>query len=256
MDDLFVGVISHTGKLRNSKLIESLLSLTSEVEVAGIGTNSFTDINLKYRTKTEIACKMSHQLMYQKANQRFAWALILEDDAEVDVQKLISLWEKVKNSNFNEATIISCYVGKWSVTRKLKAMDFGYESLYPPDGTVGYFINASAMEIACGRFDFLRPADWPLWSRHVTFFIAPGIVQEMTTSTSLIDPDQIRGNKNQTFYSRIREFCGINYFGYLGFNLNAVSAIWYWVYRQRLIWYFPRFLRGQKSIKLLENIAH
>ena len=195
----------------------------------------------------ELACKRSHALMYEKAKEEFKWALIVEDDVEFDTNKLGALWQLVEQFDRKSPIIISCYLGKWSVVRSSKEFEGALECLYPPDGTLCYFINSAAIKVAAQSFDPVRPADWPIWSKDVDFLVFPGIAHEIETSVSLIDPLKTRVKAQRTISGKVWEFFGAAYFRYLGFRWETIKNIWYWVYRQRIIWYFPCLVNAKRS---------
>jgi GR25 family glycosyltransferase involved in LPS biosynthesis len=251
--DLFVGVISPDGKPRNSNLLYELSELSTEITVNGYFASVEASGGDATLTAAELACKRSHAFMYDKAKDKYEWALILEDDADIDKAKLKQLWDEIQKTGVTTAHIISCYLGKWSVLRKSTVFAGGLESIYPPDGAVCYFINAEAMLIASNDFDLLRPADWPLWSRTIKFVVFPAIAWELKSAVSFVDPEKSRNKVSRSPLTKLREFLGLDYFKHLGVNGESLHSIWYWVYRQRLAWYFPRLFKGERSSKFLEN---
>lgn len=254
MKELFVGVISPDRKPRNSNLIIELSEFSSNILVDGFFASDVVEGNVGILTATEIACKRSHAFMYEKAKDSGRWALILEDDAEIDLVKLKRVWKVIQESDVITPYIISCYLGKWSVLKKSTVFTGGLNCIYPPDGAVCYFINTEAMAIASKNFDFLRPADWPLWSRKINFVVFPNIACEVKSAVSMVDPMKSREEVTRSPFTKLREFLGLEYFKQLGVNGNAIESIWYWVYRQRIAWYFPQLFKGKRSNNLFENL--
>lgn len=251
MTSLFVGIVTPTGKPRNPELFDSLSNFSNEVEMAGI---SAQNLKLKSTSKLslpELACKMSHDLMYKKAAESHDWALIVEDDVQIDLMELERVWNLVQKSEISSPTIVSCYLGRWGVVKRSKNLRGALSCLYPPDGALCYFINYKAMKLALENFDNVKPADWPLWSRQVDFEIFPGVANELPNVISLIDPLQNRLIKSRNFKSRIKEFLGFAHFQTYGITLNAFISVWYWEYRQRLIWYFPALYHAKRSREFL-----
>lgn len=249
MKELFVGIISPDGKPRNPNLISTLNRLSTNIIVAGFLAPIDQHSRWSTLTAAEFGCKRSHALMYEKAKESFSWALISEDDAEIDIEKLSTVWHDLQLIDSANPYIISCYLGNWSVVKKSSKFQGAVECLYPPDGTVCYFINAEAMAIASREFDLIRPADWPLWSQGINFVIFPGVAWELEKTISMVDPTKSRQNTPQSLADKVGEFLGLAYFKHFGISRSAVKSIWYWVYRQRIIWYFPRLFKGIRSEK-------
>lgn len=251
MPALFVGVITPTGIPRNPKLLESLRDLGRKPTVSGISFSDIQGVNSTKLSMPEIACKMSHSMMYEKAVNDYEWALIVEDDVEVNIERLIQIWNILEGTSYSAPQIVSCYLGKWGVLKKSKSIPGALTCLYPPDGALCYFINKGAMEIALKEFDHIRPADWPLWSSDVDFQVFPFAASEMRGLISLIDPLEERIRKNRNLVVMLKELLGFHYFREIGINLKAIHAISYWVYRQRIIWYLPQLFKAKRSSEFL-----
>jgi GR25 family glycosyltransferase involved in LPS biosynthesis len=254
MRELFIGVISPDRKPRNPNLITELSEFSTNIHVNGFFASDDFEGNKEILSAAEIACKRSHAFMYDKAKGESNWALILEDDAEIDLVKLKQVWSEIQESDVRTPHIISCYLGKWSVLKKSTVFAGGLKCVYPPDGAVCYFINTAAMAMASKNFDFIRPADWPLWSKEINFVVYANVAWELKSVLSLIDPMKSREEVTRSPITKLREFLGLEYFKQLGMNGSAIESIWYWVYRQRIAWYFPQIFRAKRSNNFFENV--
>jgi GR25 family glycosyltransferase involved in LPS biosynthesis len=254
MTKIFIGVITPNGSPRNPMLISQLWSFSAEITIAGVATSEIVLTSNSELLPAEIACKRSHELMYKNAVNDYKWALILEDDAEFDANKLRALWELIGEIDKKTPLIVSCYLGEWSVVRTSKEYKGALQPIYPPDGALCYFINSEAMKLALQSFEYVRPADWPIWSKDVEFLIFPGIARELASSISLIDPMKTRVKAARTITEKVNVFLGVAYFKNLGIRWTTVKSIWYWVYRERMLWYFPLLAKAKRSNKLSENL--
>ena len=255
MRDFFLGVITPTGATRNPNLISRLKPLFNEILVNGFFGEQIFKSGSGNLTFPEAGCKYSHSKMYEAAKD-YKWALIVEDDADINIRMLEILMSKLTLIDSKKPIIVSCYLGKWSVLRLDDLFNIGLKSLFPPDGTLCYFINQAAIQLANQEFELIRPADWPSWSRKVNFIVAPGIAREYSKSISTIDPQKARLLNQKSLGKLFNEFFGIAYWKYFGFKPRTFKEIWFWVYRQRIIWYFPRLFKACRSAKFSENLFH
>jgi glycosyl transferase family 25 len=141
-------------------------------------------------SETEIACALSHQLIYQEILHRnLEAAIILEDDAIVDERFFDFYW---LNKNFSYDLLLLHY-SKAIVSRfeklKLGRDMVAHRSLVSPYSTMGYLITREgAQKIIDQSLPISSIADWPIdLSKIWTYATFPRIIDHPRSSN--VDSD-------------------------------------------------------------------
>jgi len=144
--------------------------------------------------EAEIACALSHQLIYKEILDRnLKAAIILEDDAIID-ETFFDFYRAEQNFNYDllllhyNTTIVSRFD-----TLKQGRKIMGYRSLTSPFSTLGYVITRKgAKKISDQSMPVSYVADWPIdLSKILTYAAIPKIVE--APSGTNIDSDIQKG---------------------------------------------------------------
>jgi len=183
--------------------------ITSRIELDG--TRAL--IGWESATNRQLACALSHQLVYENAfHSQCDWALVLEDDVEVSKEFLETIFSF--NLEFASPTVISFFSrGKRFVRRnhvkELNDSDL-YECLIPPGQAAAYIINRKALETIMSFPKISGLADWPRWSRFCDFYLAyPWMVKEDANGSLIPIPPL---NKGRYWAWRLGTISGIGFF--------------------------------------------
>jgi GR25 family glycosyltransferase involved in LPS biosynthesis len=209
-------VIAVDGKPRNAELISDLEAMKVFDQV--IILNAITPITLDRNyistqqkrssailsrriSPTEVAIKASHAMAYKLAYDKgYDFLSVFEDDTLItEKRKFIENISTVRNST--KYLIYTYYSPKWSVWRKTPK---GIRSIYPPPGAVAYTINRAAMLRAISKVSF-GVADWPTWSRKITFYLLENAgVEHLGTYSFNSDPNSYHKNNKLTIGAKLR----------------------------------------------------
>ncbi len=156
-------------------------------------------------TKGELCCAMAHEAAYERFIEAGTeWALILEDDCELNTEfEILSL---VKQVRVNSPSVVQLYgiatyleqVNRWLWMEFMISKRSNSEDLIKikrswelPDGTYGYLINQAAAKLAVNKMKNSRhvtTADWPAqWRRKVNFMVSRQPLVSTKENDSLID---------------------------------------------------------------------
>jgi hypothetical protein len=213
-------------------------------------------------SRSEVACKVGHARAYEQGG-RDGWLLVCEDDAELRapvVERVVGLLAGLAAAT---PTIVSLYLGPWSVVRVRDPEVPLLDCAIPPDGSVCYFINEAARDLAARRWETVRPADWPVWARRCRFLIVPGGARPLPDAVSLIGTDSNRHARAvgslPAAARRLGQVSGAMVFARSSRGVYGVRDWWFWEIRQRVLWRLPalagarrsnRWLRGDGTVEL------
>jgi hypothetical protein len=207
-------------------------------------------------SRSELACKMGHASAYAMAPDS-GWLLVCEDDAQLDLALVRIALAEVERVPDAVPTVMSLYLGPWSVVRVIDPSEPLLECITPPDGAVCYLINRAARSLAAERWERLRPADWPLWARHCRFVILPGGALPLPGAHSMIEADSGRhrraSSSGREAIRRFAQLSGLVLLSSAARGTLSVGDWWYWEIRQRLAWRFPGRFGAVRSATFLAD---
>lgn len=240
---------------RNPRLVSDLESLGFPVDVVGVAAQDVSwDRSRSRISRSELACKTGHARAYALAPPG-GWLLVCEDDADVRLPGVAAALGLLDQLGQDTPTVVSLYLGPWSVVRVADASVPVLECEIPPDGSLGYFINATACALASGRWETVRPADWPLWARDCRFLVVPGALTSAPGAPSLIAGDSTRNRRAMRSVreagTRLAQVTGAILLARSSWGVYRVSDWWYWDVRQRAVWRLPALVRARRSTELL-----
>jgi hypothetical protein len=251
-----LAVVVSGGPIRNPDLVPDLESLGFDVHVVGVAARQLDWERLADGcriSRAELACRIGHARAYDMARSP-GWLLVCEDDADLRCPVVESTLDLLTTLDDATPTVVSLYLGPWSVVRSIGGSPPLLEAVSPPDGAVCYFINAAARAVAGARWDTLRPADWPLWARHCRFLIVPGGAVPISGVPSRIAPDSGRHRRaarsGREALRRLGQVSGAVLLASSSRGVYGVRDWWFWEVRQRLLWRLPGLARARRSSTL------
>lgn len=139
----------------------------------------------------ELGCAAAHRLARSKITSR--WALILEDDAQIQHFDSVEVLNALKNADDSCPSVINLFGNHLKNSSKNLT-----ELRYMPSGTVGYIASRNLQEI-----DVESPgaADWPLSFVECKFYFTGAASVIEVDSKSLIGSSDSRKNLPLKFYS-------------------------------------------------------
>lgn len=251
-----LAVVVSGGPIRNPALVPALESLGFVVRVVGVAASELEWDRLAEGcriSRSELACRIGHARAYDEGRAT-GWLMVCEDDADLRGEVVERARALLATLDAEEPTIVSLYLGPWSVVRVVDADPLLLEAVSPPDGAVCYFINAAARDHAAARWDAVRPADWPLWARHCRFLIVPGGAVPLVGVESRVAADSDRhrrvGSSAREAIRRIGQVSGAVLLARSSRGVYGVGDWWFWEVRQRLLWRVPGIARARRSTVL------
>lgn len=139
----------------------------------------------------EIGCAYGHQLAYKSlVSSSRDWALVLEDDAQMD-SPIDSLFEEIHK--LKSPAVISLIDRRGGIQKQFQKKDSELiKLLLPSQATSAYFINRNAATIFLNnysKYGVLSPSDWPYpQSRKISFYVTrkPFFIHNWTEEGSLL----------------------------------------------------------------------
>ncbi|MBA0165890.1 MULTISPECIES: glycosyltransferase family 25 protein [Pectobacterium] len=124
-------------------------------------------VSIKYLSKGEIGCSLSHQKIYKKIlDDNIDYALILEDDVEISnsIGNFLDLFSKSDKKNQGDVFLLYPS-GVKIINKKIKiSKDFVFYEAYNSSCTHGYIISKKgAKKLANINDPVILPADAWLW---------------------------------------------------------------------------------------------
>lgn len=250
-------VVIAAGPLRSPRLVRDLEGLGLTVDVVGVRAEDvpWDDVGPTSRiSRSEVACKAGHARAYALVPP-VGWLLVCEDDAELRLSVVAAALGLLEELDPATPTVVSLYLGPWSVVRVADAAVPVLDCVIPPDGGVGYLINATACALAAGRWETVRPADWPLWARDCRFLVVPGGATPMADVPSLVSGDSTRHRRASRSVReagrRLAQVTGAVLLARSSRGVYRVPDWWYWDVRQRLVWRLPSLVHARRSTDLM-----
>lgn len=151
----------------------------------------------------EIACGISHQLLYEKIVNEFLpikqngeWYCILEDDVTLEKNFSRTL-ENIEELKFDYPVIITLFSRGKRFANQIGSIDLEKSALYPADFPPGqtcfYVINQAALKLATNTEKIAGIPDWPIWSKKCKFYLSfPWSGHESALETTIPTPGQPR----------------------------------------------------------------
>lgn len=145
----------------------------------------------------EVGCLLAHALARSLASK--PWALVLEDDAVLDMQMVIKASLELEKILPSGPSIVSLAdVPKFKALKpKLRRLRFA------PSTTLAYFFSRSCSELDEKFSSRIGLADWPLSFAQVKFYSFWGSVVEELKTESTIDSGHIRERNALSYYVKI-----------------------------------------------------
>lgn len=180
----------------------------------------------------EMACAVSHHLIYKQAAKSFSanpnleWVVVLEDDVIVfnEFSLRIEVLSKIK---FGTPTVISLFTrGKRYACKEKFFRERSDSTLLkayvPPGQTCFYMINRQAVNLAISNDVAEGEADWPFWSEKCNFFLSyPWVGIETQSGTTIPTPGP--ASRIKAYFFIIQVFSFIKYRSWREHDLNAKS---------------------------------
>lgn len=183
----------------------------SEVASAELNSKSIAHLTGREVTPGMVGCAASHRVAYEALlSGSQAWALVLEDDAEVaSLEQPPPKLEDLCSGLSSEPTIIQLATRGSRFLRKGCSFDrFGqftrFSFGYPPGQTLSYLVNQEAARLLLSRH-IDGPADWPSAAAHIKFLgVYPWLFRESGR------PSTIEDQSAMSLRWRIAQVTGLN----------------------------------------------
>ncbi len=193
-----------------SESLRSLSSALDHVCFTGRGTDivknlqdhvdsSLTLLNLgRPISEAEISCSLAHKRALEVARSavleepELQWVLIVEDDADLNVDKLLAISQELYSSEISVPALVTFYVPVIERTfketpRQIKSRSFVRTRLWIP-GAVAYAVNRAAILdlVTYAQLPVDCTPDWPLYFQRIQRFVATKTwVEESGAPTTL-----------------------------------------------------------------------
>lgn len=145
----------------------------------------------------EVGCLLAHALSRSLASK--PWALVLEDDAVLDMRMVIQAFIELEKLTPSDPCIVSL-----ADVPKFKALQPELRRLrFAPSTTLAYFFSNSCSELDEKISGRIGLADWPLSFAQAKFYSYWGTVAQELGSESTIDSGHIRAGSAISYYVRL-----------------------------------------------------